>query len=112
MELLNDFGTYKSKPINILTTTTYLPKQYAHSSRRNNNYHRILNEIDWSYEIERERDNRDRRIYNEKIAEIRTRRSRPRTTHHKTLNSEKYKSVDRCDFLTKTRVLYLKNFFM
>jgi hypothetical protein len=105
MEILQDLNTnYKSKPINLLTTTTYLPKQYHHSSRRLN-YHRLLNEIDWNYEIERERDNRDRRIYNEKVMEIKTRRSRPRTTHHKTLNNEKYKSVDRGDCLIKTRVV-------
>jgi hypothetical protein len=106
MELLQDFSTsYKSKPINLLTTTTYFPKQYHHSSRRLD-YHRLLNEIDWNYEIERERDNRDRRVYNERVIEMRTRKSRPRTTHHKILNNEKFKSVDRGDCFTKTRVFF------
>ena len=90
MELLQDFNGYNtSKPshVNLLTTTTYLPTAYhtthSHHHSKRHHHHRHLTDIDWNYEIEREKDNRDRLLFNEKVVEVKARRSRPRTIHHK-----------------------------
>ena len=98
MELLQNLNNgYSNNHVNMITTTTYLPAAFhttaLHHSSKRNHHHRHLTDIDWSYEIEKERDNRDRILYNEKVLEVKSkalRRSRPRTVHHKMLDFISY----------------------
>jgi hypothetical protein len=94
MELLQDFNVLGG--VNVASYTTaaaqinmvpappttalgpFVPKSYHYATNahlpffnsKRQPHHRHLTEIDWNYEIEREKDNRDRLFFNEKVVQV------------------------------------------